>query len=67
MYIYVLFAALLRRQDSVHLRLGQEETLHAVSENVLRKRRRHWRLPLKQNQSYLKAIQKETKPEKCRP
>lgn len=59
------FTELLHGQNVVHLRLRQEEALHAVCEDVLRQQRRHWCVPQQADKSHLQAFQKEAVPEKC--
>lgn len=58
--------AVLRRQDAVHLRLGQTQALYAIGENVLRQRTRHRRFPQQTHQSHLEAIQEEAVAQECR-
>lgn len=51
--------AVLRGEDTVHIRLGQEEALYAVGEDVLRQRSRHRRFSQQANQSDIEALEEE--------
>lgn len=59
-------SALLRREDPVHLGLGQAKALYALAQDVLRQRPRHRRLPVETNQSDLEAFQEETESQERR-
>lgn len=58
--------AVLRRQNALHLRLGQTETLYAVGENVLRQWTRHRGVSVQANQGDIEALEEETIAQKCR-
>ena len=60
-------SALLRGKDPLHQRLGQEEALHALAQDVLRQRNRHRRVPQQTHQSDLEAFEEEAKSQERRP
>jgi len=55
-----MISELLRRQNTVHLRLGQAQTLRSVCSHALRQRAWYRHVLQSTNQSHLETFQEET-------